>query len=64
MSLDAFTQSSWEVAKNEDGIVVYTRAEKGDIPDGTARLHASEKRYYEDAESGWIPFIKATGWQD
>jgi hypothetical protein len=29
MSLDAFTQSSWEVAKNEGGIVVYTRAEKG-----------------------------------
>jgi START domain len=28
ISLDAFTQSSWEVAKNEDGIVVYTRAEK------------------------------------
>jgi len=29
MSLDAYSQSSWEVAKNEDGILVYTRAEKG-----------------------------------
>lgn len=29
ISLDAFSQSLWEVAKNKDGIVVYTRAEKG-----------------------------------
>jgi START domain len=29
MSLDAFAQSSWEVSRNEDGIVVYIRAEKG-----------------------------------
>lgn len=29
VSLDASSQSSWEVAKKEAGIVVYTRAEKG-----------------------------------
>lgn len=28
ISLDSFSQSSWVVAKNEDGIVVYTRTEK------------------------------------
>jgi hypothetical protein len=29
MSLDVFSQTSWKVDKNKDGIVVYTRAEKG-----------------------------------
>lgn len=29
ISLDAFSQTSWEVDKNKDEIVVYTRAEKG-----------------------------------
>jgi hypothetical protein len=28
ISLDVFSQASWEVDKNKDGIVVYTRAEK------------------------------------